>query len=152
MSTVTDAAAHRPHTPSLFARRPLLTGLGVGIASLLPHAFLPPQASLGFAALLVALIAGVYFGFAVTNGAPRDQFVEFGVAGLFLVAALLGLLRWPLLLPLAYLAHAAWDLAHHNKARLALVAIPTWYVPWCAVIDVVIGAGLLRVWRQDGLI
>ncbi|HEU0309726.1 MAG TPA: hypothetical protein VFR36_00710, partial [Sphingomicrobium sp.] len=57
---------------SLFARKPILTGVAVGVASLAPHIFLPPQASLGFAAVLIALIAGIYFGFAVMNGSARD--------------------------------------------------------------------------------
>lgn len=140
------------HPPSAFAKRPILTGVAVGMASLAPHAFLPPQASLGFAALLISLIAGIYFGFAVMSGSGRHQFVEFNVTGLFAVAALLGLLYWPILLPLAYFGHAAWDLAHHNRARLSLVSIPQWYVPWCVVIDVIIGAGLLVIWSRDGLI
>lgn len=140
------------HALSAFARRPIITGIAVGIGSLLPHAFLPPPASLGFAAVLIALIAGIYFGFAVVNGSPRDQLVEFNVSGVFAVSGLLGLLFWPVLLPLAYFGHAAWDLAHHNPARLPLVAIPQWYVPWCVVIDVIVGTGLLIIWRSDGLI
>jgi hypothetical protein len=74
------------------------------------------------------------------------------MSGAFAVAGLLGLLHWPVILPLAYFGHAAWDFAHHNKARLPLVAIPQWYVPWCVVIDVIVGAGLLIIWRADGLI
>lgn len=135
---------------SIFARQPIATGVAVGVVSLLPHFFLSPQASLGFAAVLIALIGGIYFGFAVVNGSPRDQFVEFTVSGLFAVAGLLGLLYWPLLLALAYFAHAAWDFAHHNRSRLPLVKIPRWYVPWCVVIDVIVGAGLLIFWRQHG--
>ena len=150
---MTDDALHEhAHPASAFAKRPVLTGIAVGIGSLLPHAFLTPQASLGFAAVLIALIAGIYFGFAVVNGSPRDQFVEFNMSGAFAVAGLLGLLHWPIILPLAYFGHAAWDFAHHNKARLPLVAIPQWYVPWCVVIDVIVGAGLLAIWRLDGLI
>ena len=76
--------------------------------------------------MLIGLIAGIYFGFAVVNGSARDQFVEFNVTGLFAVAGLLGLLLWPILLPLAYFGHALWDLAHHNRSRLSLVAIPQW--------------------------
>ena len=151
MSTsTTDAHGHS--RPSILARRPILTAMAIGAGSLLPHAFLPRQASLGFAAVLIALIAGIYFGFAVVNGSPRDQLVEFTVAGLFAVAGLLGLLYWPLLFPIAYVAHGGWDLAHHNRARLSLVAIPRWYVPWCAAIDVIIGAGLLVVWRSGGIL
>jgi hypothetical protein len=151
MSTA-SAQTHDHSHSSVFSRRPLLTGVAVGIGSLLPHAFLSPEASLGFAAVLVALIAGIYFGFAVVNGSSRHQWIEFNVAGLFAVAGLLGLLYWPVLLAMAYFAHAAWDLAHHNRARLSLVTIPQWYVPWCVVIDVIIGAGLLVIWHRHGLL
>ena len=138
--------------PSVFARRPVLTGVGVGVATLVPHAFLAPEASLGFAAIVIALIAGIYFGFAVMNGSARDQLVEFNVTGLFALAAILGLLLWPLLLPIAYFAHALWDFGHHNRLNLPLVAIPRWYVPWCVVIDVIVGAGLIVIWRGQGII
>jgi hypothetical protein len=149
---VSTLESHKHLEPSVFARRPILTGIAVGVGSLLPHVFLPPDASLGFAAILIALIAGIYFGFAVVNGSGRDQMVEFNVTSLFAVAGLLGLLYWPLLLPIAYFAHAGWDLAHHNRAGLPLVTIPRWYVPWCVVIDVIVGAGLLVIWRSDGII
>ena len=43
------------HAPSIFARQPVLTGIAVGIGSLAPHFFLPPAASLGFAAVLIGL-------------------------------------------------------------------------------------------------
>jgi hypothetical protein len=78
--------------------------------------------------------------------------VEFNVTSIFAVAGLLGMMYWPLLLPITYVAHAGWDLAHHNRARLSLVAIPGWYVPWCVVIDVIVGAGLLVLWRIDGIL
>jgi hypothetical protein len=144
--------AHAHGSASIFARRPIVTAIAVGVGSLAPHFFLPAQASLGFAAVLIGLIAGIYFGFAVMNGSARDQFVEFSVAGLFAIAAIFGLLLWPILLPVAYLGHGLWDLAHHNKARLSLVAIPQWYVPWCAVIDVIIGLGLIAIWTAHGIL
>ena len=74
------------------------------------------------------------------------------MTGLFALAAVLGLLLWPLLLPIAYFAHALWDFAHHNRLSLPLVAIPRWYVPWCVVIDVIVGAGLIVIWRGHGII
>ena len=143
---------HHDRRLSPFERSPILTGVAVGVASLLPHAFLSAQASLAFAAILIALIAGIYFVFAVVIGSPRDQLVVFNVTGAFAIAGLLGLLHWPLLLPLAYFGHAAWDFAHHRRAHLPLVAIPQWYVPWCVVIDVIVGTGLLLIWRNHGLI
>jgi hypothetical protein len=144
--------AHDHRSASAFAKRPILTGAAIGFGSLAPHFFLTAEASLGFAAVLIGLIAGIYFGFAVMNGTVRDQFVEFTVAGFFAVSAIFGLLLWPILLPLAYLGHGLWDLAHHNKSRLSLVAIPRWYVPWCAVIDVIIAAGLIGIWTAHGIL
>jgi len=144
--------SHEHGNASVFARRPVLTGVAVGVGSLGPHFFLPVDASLGFAAVLIALIAGIYFGFAVMSGSARDQFVEFNVTGLFALAALVGLLEWPILLALAYFGHALWDLAHHNKSRLSLVAIPQWYVPWCVIMDVIIGVGLIAIWTSHGIL
>jgi len=149
---ITEVRPHDHRQRSIFARRPLLTGMAVGVATLLPHAFLAPQASVGYAAVVIALIAGIYFGFAVMNGSARDQLVEFNVAGLFTLAGILGLLLWPVVLPLAYFGHAAWDFAHHQRLRLPLVSIPAWYVPWCVIIDVIVGAGLFVIWQGQGLI
>ena len=140
------------HGQSVFARRPILTAVLVGVGSLAPHFFLSAQASLGFSAVLIGLIAGIYFGFAVTRGSPRDQFVEFSVSGAFAVAGIFGLLVAPIILPLAYFGHALWDLAHHNRWKLPLVSIPQWYVPWCVVIDVIVGVGLLLLWRANGIL
>lgn len=144
--------AHEHPAPSAFAQRPILTGIAVGVVTLLPHAFLSPQASLAYAAVMISLIAGVYFGFAVMRGSGRDQMVEFNVSAVFAVSGLLGLLKWPILLPLAYLAHGAWDFAHHHRARLPLVAIPHWYVPWCVIIDVIVGLGLIGIWKYHGIL
>ena len=140
------------HGTSILARRPVLTSVLIGVGSLAPHSFLSPQASLAFAAVLIALVAGIYFGFAVTRGSPRDQFVEFSVSGAFAVAGMVGLLMAPIVLPLAYFGHALWDLAHHNRLHLSLVKIPQWYVPWCIIIDVIIGAGLIAIWTQSGVL
>ena len=57
-----------------------------------PHFFLSPEMSLAFAAILLGVVAGVYFGFAVTW-----QHVAF----LFAIAALLGFGISPWFIPLA---------------------------------------------------
>lgn len=137
---------------SIIAERPVLTGLALGFASLGPHFFLANSLSVGFAAVLISLIAGIYFGFAVVNGSTREQLIEFFVANGFLVAALLGLALWPGLIAIAYIAHAAWDFAHYNRLQLQIVRVPSWYVPWCAVVDGVIGFGLIIIWHSHGLI
>lgn len=137
---------------STFSQRPVLTGFAVGLVSLAPHAFLPPGASLAFAAVVVGIIAGVYFGFAVVNGSNNQQLIEFNVALMFGIAALLGVTVNTWFLPAAYLVHGLWDLAHHNRSPLALVSIPQWYIPWCVVIDVIVGLGLIAIWTRTGVI
>jgi len=137
---------------SIFAEHPVLTGIVTGLVFFVPHFLLTNNLSVGYASVTISLIAGIYFGFAVVNGATREQITEFTVAGLFLLAAMLGLAVWPGIVALAYLGHAAWDFAHHNRMGLPLVKIPSWYVPWCVIIDVIFGIGLIIVWRIQGVI
>lgn len=134
------------------ATSPAATAVALSAASIAPHLFLPRAASLGFAAVLLGVIAGVYFGFAVMKGALRDQLVELIVSCLFALAALLGLTMSPIILPAAYVTHAVWDFAHHNRSNLRLVAVPQWYVPWCASIDMIIAAGLCLIWLHTGIL
>jgi hypothetical protein len=143
---------HAAPSESIFARYPLATANGVSVISLAPHFFLSPELSLAFAAILLGVIAGVYFGFAVMRGSNLQQQIEFNVSFLFVIAALLGIGVSPWFLPLAYLAHGAWDLAHHNRSNLRLVSIPQWYIPWCVIIDVIVGLGLIAVWHWNGVL
>jgi hypothetical protein len=146
-------SSHAYHSQaSIFSEYPVLTGILVGIGSLLPHFFLPANLSVSFAAIVISLIAGIYFGFAVMNGSTREQMIEFSVAGLFMLAAISGIAIWPGIVALAYFAHAGWDFLHHNRLNLWLVRIPSWYVPWCVIIDVIVGAGLIVFWRAHGII
>jgi hypothetical protein len=146
-----SAAADGAHR-SIFSQLPVATGVAVGLISLAPHFFLSPELSLAFAAILLGVIAGVYFGFAVMRGSNFQQQIEFNVTGLFMVAALLGVGVSAWFFPIAYLAHGLWDFAHHNRAKLDLVAIPQWYIPWCVVIDVIIGLGLIAIWHWNGVL
>ena len=146
-------SSHALHSQaSIFSEYPVLTAILVGVGSLLPHFFLPANLSVSFAAIVISLIAGIYFGFAVMNGSTREQMIEFSVAGLFMLAAMLGIAVWPGIVALAYFAHAGWDFLHHNRLNLSLVRIPSWYVTWCVIIDVIVGAGLIVFWRAHGII
>ena len=71
---------------------------------------------------------------------------------LFVIAALLGVWISPWFIPAAFLAHGLWDYAHHNRANLRLVSIPQWYIPWCVIIDVIVGIGLIVLWHRNGLL
>src|SRR3954466_4530972 len=52
----------------VMATHPLFTGSGLAVLSLPLHLFLPAQTSVLLAALTLALIAGVYLGFAFVDG------------------------------------------------------------------------------------
>ena len=122
------------------ARHPVPIGGLVAVAVLPVHVLLSLPAADALAALVLVLIAGVYLGFAALDGRPARLVVETTVAVGFLGFALWSLLRAPAWLPLGYLAHAAWDLAHRHRGVGACV--PRWYVPFCVVVDVVAAIGI----------
>jgi hypothetical protein len=98
-------------TPSsIFAARPIATGIVVGIATLLPHPLLPPDLSLSLGAIMMGMVAGVYFGFAVMRGNNFQQQVEFNVSLLFVIAALLGVWVSPWFIPAAFFARTVYGI------------------------------------------
>lgn len=124
-------------------KKPLLLGSAVIGLTLPIHFFLPEDVSVQLAALLMALIAGAYIGFGAADGRAEAFWFEFAGAGLFGGAALAGLLVHPLIIPAAIIAHAGWDWAHHAGFG---AKVPSWYIPFCVWIDVVVGIGLIALW------
>jgi len=116
----------------------------IGLGSLAVHLVLPIDVSHALAALLLTLIAGVYIGFAVNDGRMSRIMTESLVAITFVMFAVWALLNAPMLLPLGYIAHAAWDFLHHTP--VFNVKMPKWYVPACVVYDVIVGLGLWAIW------
>lgn len=96
------------------------------------------------AALLLAMIAGIYIGFAVNDGRLSRIILEASVAVLFVIFAMWAVMNAPMMLPAGYIAHAVWDFLHHTA--LFKVKMPTWYVPACVVYDVMIGVGIWLIW------
>lgn len=116
----------------------------IGLISLAVHFVLPQDISHTLAALLLAMIAGIYVGFAALDGRMSRILVESVVACLFVAFALWSLISAPYLLPLGYIAHAGWDFLHHTP--LFKVSMPGWYIPACVVYDVMVGVGLWAIW------
>lgn len=138
-------SSHRGAAGQTFLERhPHMTGGAIGVATLPLHAVVPHAASVTLAALLLALIAGVYFGFAVLARDGGLLVVELAVALGFVVLACAGLLASQWWIPAAYMLHAGWDLLHRRDPLSRLV--PTWYVPFCVKVDLVAGAGLTTLW------
>ena len=124
-------------------RRPGRSGAMLASASLPLHLILSPDASTALAALVLALIAGVYVGFALRDGRTGVIATEILVAVGFAGAAMAGLVVSAWAIPTAYALHGAWDVAHHRHVGTAM---PRWYVPFCAVFDWVFAIGLSAVW------
>ena len=95
-----------------------------------------------FAALLLAMVAGAYIGFAVAHQEQQGVGFDIALSIGFLVMAATTLVRDPrhalTVLALTFAAHALFDVAHRPGA-LADVA-PRWYLISCAIYDVYIGA------------
>jgi len=95
-----------------------------------------------FAALLLALTAGAYIGFAVSHETIPGVGLDIAMAVGFLVVAASTLVRDPrqalTVLALAFAAHAIVDVAHRPGALPEIA--PRWYLIGCAVYDVCIGA------------
>jgi hypothetical protein len=107
------------------AVHPLLTGSGLAVLSLPLHLVLPPAISTVLAGLTLALIAGVYLGFAFADGRLSVMFTELFVALGFTGAALAGVIFWPAWTAIAIAAHGFWDWAHHHErvpTRIALLS------------------------------
>lgn len=99
---------------------------------------LPFYKAMDFYGILLALIAGVYIGFAINDG-RRSQLILEGVVALgFCALVLLGMWKWPFLILLGYFAHGVWDLLHHPFKLGARVK--SWYPPACVLYDWLVGA------------
>ena len=91
-------------------------------------------------ALIIALIAAVYIGFAVGDGRPRVIAVECVVAGAFVVLAATAVTSSVWLLVVAYAGHGAKDLWQH---RTHFVRGTRWWPPFCLAVDWFVAAVLI---------
>jgi hypothetical protein len=91
-------------------------------------------------ALLLALIAGVYIGFAVADGRPRVIAVETCVAGAFVLLATTAVTATAWLLVLGYTGHGLKDAW---QERTHYVANTRWWPPFCATVDWLVAAILI---------
>ena len=129
----------------IFSGRPARLGAGLALVSLPAHFLLAPTASHQLAASVLALVAGIYVGFAIQDGRAKTLAVEGTFALGFVAVALAGLWVSPWAIPVAYLLHGLWDVAHHRGIDTVM---PAWYVPFCAVFDWVFAADLTVAWLQ----
>ncbi|PWR18814.1 DUF6010 family protein [Zavarzinia compransoris] len=142
--TATAIDKHHHHQGVL---APALVGIGLSVLTVPAHLFLPRDASIDLAAVTVAVIGAIYLGFAIQAGSVRQIAVEAVVAVLFLGAALAGLWWSPWVVPAAYAGHGVWDWLHHGRGHSRdLVAVKSWYPPFCAAYDWIFALGLAAIW------
>jgi hypothetical protein len=125
-----DEAGH--HT-----RRAVVWGLIVGAvnaAAPLALSWLDPAT---VHALLIALIAAVYVGFAVADGRRHVIIAECCVTAAFVVVAASAVTSSPWLLVIAYFAHGLKDLWQHRRQ---FVTGTRWWPPFCAAVDWLVAA------------
>ena len=130
----TDALARHPFP---------LAGL-LALVTLPLHLVLPSALSVTFAGTVLALIGGIYIGFALLDGRPGVIARECLVGLAFVIFASVSATLAPHLLPLGYIAHGLWDAAHRPHGLD--LAMPRGYVPFCALYDVLAGVGLWLIW------
>lgn len=138
---IKEAANGSNMAEHIFERHPVPAAGIFGIATIPIHLLLPQQASKYLAAGTLALIGGVYVGFAVVDGQISRIILEVVIAVLFAMMALVFKPTW---LVAGDIAHGLWDAAHH--APLIDTRSPRWYIPACAVYDIVTGLALFVIW------
>lgn len=107
---------------------------GVGIAAV-GMIFQPPQSTAILAALL-AMIYGVYLGFALLDGRTSALTVESLFIAVGLTLTVCGSLYGPTWIAVGLLLHGLWDVLHHQRLSFAGAhTVPRWYVPFCAIAD-----------------
>lgn len=130
--------------PYAIAKHPVGTAVILALISLPIHYFLPVEWSQLLAALILCVIGGVFIGFASIDGRVEQLILETAVAVVFALFALISLKLNPALIPLGYIAHGLWDWAHNSP--ILDVRAPNWYIPLCAVYDILLGFGLWFLW------
>jgi hypothetical protein len=125
--------------------RGMAIGLTLGLVSTAFTAALSESQAFLYLGLLLGGIGSVYVGFAIADGRTTSIAVQITGAAVFLSLAFIGAREEShVVLGLGFLAHAAWDWWHHDDHGPTHVR--TWYPPFCAVADIVIGVPVLAGW------
>ena len=111
-----------------------------GITLVLP-VFLSDGDAFAFFAVFLGMVAGVYLGYALTDGrlsSFRAEYIGLVIFGVLAVVALTANEPW--LLVAGYIGHGAWDGIHPHAVDTRM---PWWYVPACIGFDFVYGIYIL---------
>jgi hypothetical protein len=135
VSQIAEPASALPASAS--NRAAILSGIGVGIVqAATPLVFWWLDSAIVYA-LGLAMIAGIYVGFAVADGRVKVIAVESSVAFTFVVVGAAAITGTPWLLVAGFVGHGLKDLWQH---RTHFVANTRWWPPFCMAVDWVVAA------------
>jgi hypothetical protein len=148
-AAVAPTTRRRGGTSAAVARRwPSWIGIAAAAASVAVIAPLPDQVQTGISAWCVLLAAVIYLTWGTARGdlgsrrllsAQTAGVLGFGAVAIAAVAVDPAAARY--VLAAGWLAHAAWDVAHHRIGRV----VPRWYAETCLVADLLLATTLLTV-------
>jgi hypothetical protein len=95
---------------------------------------------------VLIVIASYYLLFATLAGSPNVLAAEFVAFAGFLVLAILGARKWPLLVAVGLFAHGLFDLVHGHI--ITNPGVPSWWPGFCFAFDVTAGTYLLFARRR----
>ncbi len=98
-----------------------------------------------FYSTILVIIASYYILFAVLGASTKALVWETAVATIFSAVAVLGALRFPLLVGIGIAAHGLFDLVHH--VIIQNPAVPPWWPAFCMSVDIILGLWVIRLWR-----
>jgi hypothetical protein len=128
------------HLPALFA------ALILGACSIAYLMFSPERAIAQHSAIVLSAVGAVYIGFGLAQSKVGMTVVETLSGLVFGVVAIIGVMRFPLILGIGFLFHAVWDCLHHWK--VVKTKVTPWYPPFCAVYDCLVGIFLLVIYLK----
>lgn len=141
------ASAAHPNENTWISNSAAIIAAIVGLAiTMIAADTLDRQTFVAISAVIVAMVYGVYFGFAIKGGTARNLVTEgvFIVVGL--ATAVLALKLGPVWLAVGLVLHGVWDILHHpRRVLVGTQGVPRWYVPFCAVYDITAAVAIIVI-------
>lgn len=123
---------------------PMLVGAVLAIAVAITGKVTRFDQDRSFYPTILVVIAAYYVLFAAMSGESIVE--EILVAAAFSVAAIVGALKWPVLVGVGIFLHGVFDFLH--PSLISNSGVPAWWPAFCAAIDIPLGAWVIRLaWR-----
>ena len=135
-----------PSTVHHLSVRPAMSGLLLVTPTLAFAVLLPDALALEWLAVVLAVVAAIYVGFALRDARPKPLMIELVFAGITLSLVLAGLWWHPWMLALGYFLHGVWDLLHTGRRRVIDTQLPWWYALFCIAFDWPVAAFMMWRW------